>query len=125
VISWHQRFGEDQRQGRPVIERFRDRPRSGQPPQFTLAQAALITAVAWEQQAQLALPLCRFSPGEIALWIKQADMVTTISVSNLWRLLHQDAMRPWYDRGWPFPHAPAVVAKASVILDLYQRSWQG
>jgi len=53
------------------------------------------------------------------------DMVTTISVSNLWRLLHQDAMRPWYDRGWPFPHAPAVVAKASVILDLYQRSWQG
>jgi hypothetical protein len=52
-------------------------------------------------------------------------MVTTISVSNLWRLLHQDAMRPWYDRGWPFPHAPAVVAKASVILDLYQRRWQG
>ncbi|MBO9347413.1 MAG: helix-turn-helix domain-containing protein [Chloroflexus sp.] len=72
MISWHQRFREDQRQGRLVIERFRDRPRSGQPPQFTLAQAALITAVAWAQPAQLALPLRRFSPGEIALWIKQA-----------------------------------------------------
>ena len=124
VIFWRQRFVEDQQQGRPVVERLRDRPRSGRPAQFTPAQVAQIKAVACEQPAKLELPLSRFSLGEIALWIKQADIVAAISVSTIWRLLHQDAIRPWYYRGWLFPRDPAFVAKASVILELYQRRWQ-
>jgi transposase len=123
VIFWRQRFVEDQQQGRPVVERLRDRPRSGRPAQFTPAQVAQIKAVACEQPAKLELPLSRFSLGEIALWIKQADIVAGISVSTIWRLLHQDAIRPWYYRGWLFPRDPAFVAKASVILELYQRRW--
>ena len=99
VIFWRQRFVEDQRQGWPVVERLRDRPRSGRPAQFTPAQVAQIKAVACEQPAQLELPLSRFSLGEIALWIKQADIVAAISASTVWRLLHQNAIRPWYYRG--------------------------
>ena len=38
VIFWRQRFVEDQQQGRPVVERLRDRPRSGRPVQFTPAR---------------------------------------------------------------------------------------
>jgi len=125
VIFWRQRFVEDQQQGRPVVERLRDRPRSGRPAQFTPAQVAQIKAVACEQPAKLELPLSRFSLGEIALWIQQADIVAAISVSTVWRLLHQDAIRPWYYRGWLFPRDPAFVTKASVILELYQRRWQG
>ena len=125
VIFWRQRFVEEQSQGRPVVERLRDRPRAGRPAQFTPAQVAQIKAVACEQPAKLELPLSRFSLSEIALWIKQADIVTAIGTSTIWRLLHQDAIRPWYYRGWLFPRDPAFVAKASVILDLYQRCWHG
>jgi hypothetical protein len=78
---------------------------------------AQIKAVACEQPAKLELLLSRFALGEIALWIKQADMVAAISVSTVWRLLRQDAIRPWYYRGWLFPRDPAFVAKASVILE--------
>ena len=125
VIFWRQRFVEDQQQGRPVVERLRDRPRSGRPAQCTAAQVAQIKAVACEQPAKLALPLSRFSLSEIALWIEQAAIVATISASTILRLLHQDAIRPWYYRGWLFPRDPDFVAKASVILDLYQRRWHG
>jgi hypothetical protein len=86
---------------------------------------AQIKAVPCEQPAKLELPLSRFSLSEIALWIKQADIVATISASTIWRLLHHDAIRPWYYRGWLFPRDPDFVAKASVILDLYQRRWHG
>jgi transposase len=124
VIFWRQRFVAEQAHGRSVRERLCDRPRSGRPVQFTAAQVAQIKAVACEQPAKLELPLSRFSLSEIALWIKQADIVAAISTSTIWRLLHHDAIRPWYYRGWLFPRDPAFVAKASVILDLYQRRWQ-
>lgn len=124
VIFWRQRFVEGQKQGRPVLERLQDLPRSGRPPKLTPVQTAQIKAVACEQPAKLELPLSRFSLSEIVLWIKQAEIVPAISASTIWRLLHQDAIRPWHYRSWLFPRDPAFVAKASVILDLYQRLWQ-
>lgn len=124
VIFWRQRFVEGQQQRRPVVERLQDLPRSGRPPKLTSVQTAQIKAVACEQPAKLGLPLSRFSLNEIALWIKQAEIVPAISASTIWRLLHQDAIRPWHYRSWLFPRDPAFVAKASVILDLYQRLWQ-
>jgi transposase len=124
VTFWRQRFVEGQRQGRPVVERLQDLPRSGRPSKLTPVQTAQIKAVACEQPAKLELPLSRFSLSEIALWIKQAEIVPAISASTIWRLLHQDAIRPWHYRSWLFPRDPAFVAKASVILDLYQRLWQ-
>jgi hypothetical protein len=52
VIFWRQRFVEAQQQGRPVVERLRDRPRSGRPTQFTPTQVAQIKAVACEPTGQ-------------------------------------------------------------------------
>ena len=125
VIVWRQRFVEGQRLGLAVIDRLRDRPRSGRPPRFSAAQIALIKAVACEKPYELKLPLSRFSIAEIVLWIKRADVVSAISVSSVWRLLHRSAIRPWYYRGWLFPRDPAFAAKAAPILDLYQRGWRG
>ena len=51
--------------------------------------------------------------------------MATISGSTIWRWLHQDAIRPWYHRSWIFPRDPAFAVKASRILDLYARSWNG
>lgn len=52
-------------------------------------------------------------------------MVASISGSTIWRWLHADAIRPWYHRSWIFPRDPAFAVKASRILDLYERCWQG
>ena len=47
------------------------------------------------------------------------------SYSTLWRILDQDAIRPWFWRPWIFPRDPYFLEKASPVLDLYARQWQG
>lgn len=125
VIFWRKRYVEGAQQGIGIAERLRDNPRSGRPPKFSASQIAQTKAVACERPAELGLPLSRFSLSEIMLWIKQAEVVSSISISSIWRLLHQDAIRPWYYRGWLFPRDPAFAEKAGPILDLYQRQWRG
>ncbi|MBM4460787.1 MAG: IS630 family transposase [Chloroflexi bacterium] len=125
VSNWRQWFWERRQQGKTLRECLQDNPRSGRPPTFKATEIAQIKAVACEQPTKLELPLSRFSVGEIVLWIKQATVVASISPSSVWRLLHRDAIRPWYYRGWLFPRDPHFLAKASPVLDLYQRIWQG
>lgn len=125
VIAWRRRFVAGQKLRLALQERLRDGPRSGRPSKFSAAQIAQIKAVACEKPSELKLPLSRFSLAEIVRWIQQADVVPAISISSVWRLLHQAAIRPWYYRGWLFPRDPAFAAKAAPILDLYQRCWHG
>jgi hypothetical protein len=51
--------------------------------------------------------------------------VASISGSALWRWLHEDAIRPWYDRSWIFPRDPKFATKASRVFHLYAREWEG
>jgi hypothetical protein len=51
--------------------------------------------------------------------------VATISDTTVWRWLNEDAIRPWQHRAWLFPRDPEFLAKASRILDLYERLWNG
>ncbi len=95
VINWRRWFLERRQQGLPTIECLRDRPRSGRPPKFKAIEITQIKAVACEQPAKLGLPLSRFSLAEIMIWIKRANIVSDISVSSIWRLLHHDVIRPW------------------------------
>ena len=48
-----------------------------------------------------------------------------MSYSTVWRRLHEDALRPWFYRPWLFPRDPDLLAKASPVLELYHRRWQG
>jgi len=98
-----------------------DRPRSGRPPSLEAKQGTQIKAVACEQPAKLGLPLSRFSLGEIVLWIEQAQIVTDISANSVWRLLHQDALRPRYYRAWLFPRDADFATKAGRVLDFQNR----
>ncbi len=125
VLNWRRWFSERRQQGLPLAECLCDRPRSGRPHKFSALEIAQIKAVACEQPAKLGLPLSRFSVGEIVLWIKQSGTVSAISTSTVWRLLHHDALRPWYYRGWLFPRDPDFATKAGVVLALYQQIWQG
>jgi transposase len=125
VIAWRQRFLERRQAGLALVACLCDQPRSGRPSAFSAVQIAEIKAIACEKPSELQLPLSRFSLAEIMVWIKQAEIAPTVSLSSVWRLLHQAAIRPWYYRAWLFPRDPAFTAKAGVILDLYQRCWQG
>jgi len=73
----------------------------------------------------LGLPLSRLSSAEIARQAVKQGMVAQLSGATVWRWLSADAIRPWRHRSWIFPRDPQFAEKAGVILDWYQRRWQG
>jgi hypothetical protein len=73
----------------------------------------------------LGLPLSRLSVADVARHAQRSGLVARISDSTVWRWLHEDAIRPWQHRCWIFPRDPHFQAKAGLILDLYERRWQG
>jgi len=53
------------------------------------------------------------------------SIVESMSASTVWRILHGDAIRPWFHQSWIFPRDPDFAAKAGVVLDLYARVFKG
>ena len=125
VINWRRWYLERRAVSLSVQESLQDRPRSGRPSKFTLLEITRIKAIACEQPARLELPLSRFSLNDVLDWVIGAEIVPEISISSLWRLLHQDAIRPWYYRPWLFPRDPQFVEKAGRVLELHQGRWEG
>jgi transposase len=104
-----------------------DRPRSGRPTLITPTTRALVVALACELPAERNVPLSRYSLSELSLEV--ADRLGTddvaLSRSSVWRLLINDALRPWRYRYWIFPRDPYFLQKAGPVLDLYACQWQG
>jgi transposase len=125
VINWRRWFLKRRGKGEAVTACLQDGPRAGRPVVRTALQAAQIKAVVCERPALLKKPLSRFSLSEIRSWVMEAGIVHQLSLSTLWRLLHEDAIRPWLYRLWLFPRDPAFKVKAERVVDLYQRQWQG
>jgi transposase len=123
VIYWWARFLERRSEGIPTC--LQDLPRSGRPLTFSPQQVAQAKAVACERPSQLGLPLSRFSISEVRNWIVGEEIVEAVSLSTVWRWLHQDAIRPWFYHSWLFPRDPRFLEKAGPVLDLYQGLWQG
>jgi hypothetical protein len=71
------------------------------------------------------VPLSRLSSADIVREAQRNGIVATISDKTVWRWLHEDAIRPWQHRTWIFPRDPDFTRKASRILDLYARRWEG
>lgn len=84
-----------------------------------------VKALACELPATTGIPLSRWSTADIARQVRSAGFVATVSDKTVWRWLNEDAIRPWQHRAWLFPRDPQFVAKASRILDLYERVWDG
>ncbi len=82
-------------------------------------------ALACEIPANSGVPLSRYSTSEIAREVIDRGLVETVSFSNVWRWLNEDAIRPWRHRMWIFPRDPDFEEKASRVLDLYHGIWQG
>ena len=82
-------------------------------------------AIACELPAQRGVPLSRFSLSDLKKEGEQTALISSISTATIWRILTQDAIRPWDPRSWVFPRDPLLLEKAGPILDLYQGLWQG
>jgi hypothetical protein len=93
-------------------------------PFFPPEQVALVKTIACELPAKRGLPLSRFSLAEIVRAVLDEDCITSIGRTTVWRILHEDSLRPWYHKTWIFPRDPQFREKAAPVLDLYQRRWK-
>jgi hypothetical protein len=110
------------RNGWPDWRNVPDRVAPGLSPPELVVQ---VKALACELPAQHAVPLSRWSLGELTRHVCQNGLVAQLSQTTVWRWLHEDAIRPWQHRCWIFPRDPEFALKAGRILDLYQRQWEG
>lgn len=84
-----------------------------------------IKALACELPIRLGLPLSRLSGRDLRRYVIEQDIVADISETTIWRWLQADAIRPWQHHSWTFPRDPDFARKAGLILDLYEKRWQG
>ena len=102
-----------------------DRKRSGRPPRFTAVQVAEVKALACQLPAEQGVPLSRWSCPELAREAITRGITQAVSAATIGRWLAEDAIKPWQHRSWIFIRDPDFRAKASRVLDLYARRFQG
>jgi transposase len=102
-----------------------DRPRSGRPPTFTPLQRAEVKALACSLPANSGVPLSKWSCPELASEVISAGIAEAMSASTVRRILAKDAIKPWQHRSWISVRDQNFAAKATRVLELYQRRWQG
>jgi hypothetical protein len=84
-----------------------------------------IKALVCELPVRLGLPFSRLGSADIAREAVARGIVVAISVTTVWRCLNSDAIRPWKHRSWLFPRDPFFAEKATRVLDLYFRVFEG
>lgn len=91
---------------------------------FPPLDRALVQAMACETVAETKLPLSRQSVADLTSRARRT-LGKSISRSTVWRMLHEDAIKPWQYEHWIFPRDPLFAKKAGRILDLYAGYWEG
>ncbi len=86
---------------------------------------ATVKALACELPARREQPLSRYSTADLVRYIAAQPTAPALSASTLWRILDQDALKPWRHRSWITPCAPDFAATAGRVLDLYAGCWDG
>ena len=107
------------------IEGLADAPRPGRPRVFPARVVAGVKALACEMPASSGTPLARWTCPELARHAAASGIAPAPSASTVRRWLADDALKPWQHRSWIFPRDPHFALKASRVLDLYQREWEG
>jgi hypothetical protein len=93
-------------------------------PIFPPRDRALVKALACERVAETGLPISRQSLDDLTSRAQKV-LEKAISRSTIWRILDEDAIKPWQYEYWIFPRDPQFLKKAGPILDLYAGHWQG
>ena len=74
--------------------------------------------------AETGEPLSRQSLADLTRRINESFRVP-MSRSTVWRVLHEEAIKPWQHESWLYPRDPRFVEKAGPILELYAGRWEG
>ncbi len=119
VKTWRKRYASAH------LAALQDRPRSGRPPTFGPRTLVQVKAIACELPAERGLPRSRFSISDLHTEIRKERILPLPSRTTLWRILHEDGIRPWFYRTWIHKRAPDFLEKAGPILDLYTGTWEG
>lgn len=82
-------------------------------------------ALACELAADSEAPLAKWSCPDLAVEAARRGIVASVSASTVRRWLSTDAIKPWQHRSWIFPRDPDFAFKATRVLDLYARIWDG
>jgi len=90
---------------------------------FPPLDRAIIASIACDVVARTGNPLSRQSTTDLAKRA-QDELGKPIGRTTVWEILDADAIKPWQYEHWLFPRAPDFLAKAAVVLDLYQGYWQ-
>ncbi|MEO3788559.1 helix-turn-helix domain-containing protein, partial [Actinocorallia sp. B10E7] len=117
--KWRRRYCQQ------CIEGLADAPRPGRPRVFSAAVVAEVKALACEMPAASGTPLARWTCPELARHAVASGITPAVSPSTVRRWLADDAIKPWQHRSWIFPRDAHFAVKASRVLDLYQRQWEG
>lgn len=80
--------------------------------------------MACEAVAETGQPLSRQSLSDLTRRVHESYGLS-MSPSTVWRVLHEDAIKPWQYEHWIFPRDPRFAQKAGPILDLYAGLWEG
>jgi transposase len=119
VRRWRNRYADQGMAG------LNDRPRPGRPPQFTPTQTAEVKALACQLPAETGTPLSKWSCPELAAEAVNRGIATAISATTIRRILASDTIKPWQHQSWIFPRDPDFATKATRVLDLYARVFDG
>ena len=92
-------------------------------PSFPPLDRAIVASIACDVVARTGNPLSRQSTTDLAKRA-QDELDKPISRATVWRILDEDAIKPWQYEHWIFPRAQDFFARAAVVLDLYQGYWQ-
>lgn len=92
---------------------------------FPPQQITQIKALACELPAKHGQPLSRLFIPDIRHLTIDEKIVSSISCATIWRILDNDALKPWRKRSWIYHRDPNFYKKASVVLDLYQGIYKG
>jgi len=93
-------------------------------PSFPPLDRAVVVSIACDVVARTGNPLSRQSTTDLTKRARE-ELDRPISRSTVWRILDDDAIKPWQYEHWIFPRAANFFEKAAVVLDLYQGYWQG
>jgi DDE superfamily endonuclease len=91
---------------------------------FPPLDRAFVTAIACETVAETKQPLSRQSLADLTRRVNET-LDKPMSRSTIWRILHEDAIKPWQYEHWLFPRDAEFARKVGPILDLYAGQWEG
>jgi DDE superfamily endonuclease len=91
---------------------------------FPPLDRAIVASIACDVVARTGNPLSRQSTTDLAGRVR-GELNRPISRSTVWRILDEDAIKPWQYEHWIFPRAANFFERAAVVLDLYEGYWQG